>query len=86
MSFDALNERDVALACSHVNSNPRESLCGLTPIKMLKTAYGDAIADALKALGIVEASPDELTLRPRLLNDGRARRGEAPLDFNPSKG
>jgi len=83
--FDTLSERDVSLACSHVNSNPRKSLCGLTPIKMLATAYGDVILAALWILGINEVGVEELTLKPRLLNDERARLGLELLDFNPPK-
>jgi IS30 family transposase len=86
VSFDTLNKRDISLTCSHVNSTPRKSLCGLSPIRMLKAAYGDAISDALLAIGITEVSADELVLKPRLLNDERAWRGEGLLDFNPPKG
>jgi IS30 family transposase len=79
--FDALVGRDVSIVCSHVNSTPRKSLCGMSPIRMLKAAYGEEIDVLLDAYGIEEIGPDELTLKPHLLNDERRKRGEEPLEF-----
>ena len=81
LAFDELNERDLAVAMSHANSNPRAVLCGMTPIQMFKAAYGQAGKDFLDALGIEQIPRDGLMLTPDVLNKERARRGEAPLTF-----
>ena len=79
-SFDELNRRDMAVLMSHVNSNPRASLGGKSPIQMLRFVYGDADADALlDALGIEEKNRDELCLKPEILDIERAKRGEPKL-------
>lgn len=79
-AFDELVPADMAVLMSHVNSNPRESLGGKSPIQMLRFVYGDGDAGALlDALGIREVPRDELTLRPEILDVERARRGEPPL-------
>lgn len=69
-SVDHLTERHMALAMSHVNSNPRRSLCGLSPIDVFLAAYGQAGRDLLDALGVEKVSADELLLRPSLLEPG----------------
>jgi len=81
VSFDALDKRDISIVCSHVNSTPRASLCGMSPIRMLKAAYGEKIDALLDAYGIEEVSRDELTLKPKLLNDKRKLRGKEELQF-----
>jgi len=81
VSFDTLCARDVSIACSHVNSTPRASLCKMSPIQMLKAAYGNKIDALLDAYGIEEVNRDRLTLKPRILNDERMLRGEDPLEF-----
>lgn len=79
-SFDELNRADMAVLMSHVNSNPRESLGGKTPIQMLRFVYGDEDAQALlDAFGIREVGRDELMLKPEVLDIERAKRGEPPL-------
>lgn len=79
-AFDELVPADMAVLMSHVNSKPRESLGGKSPIQMLRFVYGDGDAGALlDALGIREVPRDELTLRPEILDVERARRGEPPL-------
>lgn len=78
--FDELTRADMAVLMSHVNSNPRASLGGKSPIQMLRFVYGDDDADALlDALGIREVPRDELTLKPEILDIERAKRGEPPL-------
>lgn len=77
--FDALEPRGCAVAMSHINSNPRRSLCGMTPIAMLEAAYGDAGESLLDALGVEEAPPAEVTLKPAVLDIERERRGRGPL-------
>lgn len=79
-SFDELTRADMAVLMSHVNSNPRESLGGKSPIQMLRFVYGDGDANALlDALGIREVGRDELMLKPEILDIERAKRGEKPL-------
>ena len=79
-SFDELTRRDMAVLMSHVNSNPRASLGGKSPIQMLRFVYGNADANALlDALGIEEKNRDELCLKPEILDIERAKRGEAKL-------
>ena len=79
--FDTLTNHDVSTACSHVNSTPRASLCGMSPIKMLRAAYGKRIEALFDAYGIEEIDRDHLTLKPKLLNDERRSRGEELLEF-----
>lgn len=79
-AFDELNCKDMAVLMSHVNSNPRASLGGKSPIQMLRFVYGDDDAsDLLDAFGICEIGRDELMLRPKILDIERAKRGEPPL-------
>jgi len=79
--FGALCKRDISIACSHVNSTPRKSLCGMSAIRMLKAAYGKVIEVLFDGLGIEEIPADELTLKPSILNTERTRRGEDLLEF-----
>ncbi len=81
VSFDELCARDMAVCMSHVNSNPRASLCGASPIALFKAAFGDAGCALLDAYGIEEIPVDELILRPFVLNRERDRRGGEPLVF-----
>ena len=79
-AFDELERADMAVLMSHINSNPRESLGGKTPIQMLRFIYGQEDADALlDAFGICEISRDNLMLKPEILNIERAKRGREPL-------
>lgn len=79
-SFDELTRADMAALMSHVNSNPRASLGGKSPIQMLRFVYGDEDADALlDAFGVREVGRDELMLKPEVLDIERAKRGEPPL-------
>lgn len=78
--FDELRRRDMAVLMSHVNSSPRASLGGKSPIQMLRFIYGDEEArELLDALSIREIPRDGLMLKPEILNIERALRGEAPL-------
>lgn len=78
--FDELVPADMAVLMSHVNSNPRASLGGKSPIQMLRFVYGEEDADALLgAFGIREVGRDELMLKPEILDIERAKRGEPPL-------
>lgn len=66
-SFDGLTRADCALLMSHVNSEPRPSLAGLSPIRMFRLAYGELAERLLDALSIEEIGPGELNLTPSLL-------------------
>lgn len=81
LSFDDLCGRDIAAVMSHANSNPRKSLAGMSPIDMLIAAYGPDAEELLVWLGVEKVETDELTLKPRLLNDERRKRGEEPIEM-----
>lgn len=79
ISFDDLDEVDAWFVGSNVNSEPRPSLMGLSPLAMLRAA-DPALADALaEKLGICELPYGELDLTLEAVNRERARRGLAPL-------
>jgi IS30 family transposase len=79
ISFDDLDEVDAWFVGSNVNSEPRPSLMGLSPLAMLRAA-NPAIADALSdGLGICELPYDVLELTLDAVNRERAQRGLAPL-------
>jgi IS30 family transposase len=79
ISFDDLDGRDCSVLMSHLNSEPRASLMGLSPLAMLRAADRGA-ADALAgALGIEEVPYGELDMTVRALNRARAGRGLPPL-------
>lgn len=78
--FDDLTREDLRVLMSHINSNPRESLGGKSPIQMLRFVYGEEDANAfLDAMGIEEIGRDELMLKPEILDIERAKRGEPKL-------
>lgn len=79
ISFDDLDEVDAWFVGSNVNSEPRPSLMGLSPLALLRAAepgIADAIADRL---GVCELPYDQLDLTLRAVNRERAARGLAPL-------
>ena len=79
VSFDRLVPADCRVLMSQVNSEPRPSLAGLTPIAMFRAAYG-ADADALlDALGVEQLPYGRLDLTPGAIDGARALRGEPPL-------
>ena len=79
-SFDEFTRADMRVIMSHINSNPRASLGGKSPIEMLRFVFGDKDADALlDAFGIREVPRDELVLKPKILDIERAKRNEPPL-------
>ena len=75
VSIDDLDADDLALIMSHVNSNPRKALGGLSPIAMARRMFGDGIEQLLDAYGIREINAEELYLKEDLVNVGRRRRG-----------
>lgn len=79
ISFDGLTERDCAFVMSHMNSQPRPSLMGMSPLGILKAANEEAY-DALSAtLGIQEVPFERLALTLEAVNAQRAERGLGPL-------
>lgn len=63
-SFEGLTPWDVATVCSHVNSYPRRSLGGRSPLAAAARLVPKRLLDEL---GIVHMRPDEVVLRPELL-------------------
>ena len=80
-NFDELTNQDMRVLMSHVNSNPRRSLGGLSPIQAFLAIYGDEGAELLDAFGIEQIEADELTLTPEILNIERKKRGEKLLSY-----
>lgn len=79
VDFDELKPSDVAVMCSHVNSTPRRSLCGMSPIQMFYAAYGKKGKSFLDALGIELVPKEKLDLNISAINDERKKRGELPI-------
>ncbi|WP_165171272.1 IS30 family transposase [Adlercreutzia sp. ZJ242] len=79
ISFDDLDERDCAFVMSHVNSQPRPSLMGLSPLQMLRAADPVACEALEAALGMEEVPFDELALTLGAVNGRRGERGLGPL-------
>lgn len=83
MSIDDLDADDLALVMSHVNSTPRRSLGGLSPVAAARRMLGEPVEALLGAYGIREVGPGELYLREDLVNRGRAERGLPPVEIRP---
>lgn len=79
ISFDDLEARDVATLMSQLNSEPRPSLMGMSPMAMLKAASVQAAESLTDALGIEEVPYDKLNLTISAINQERRRRGLPPL-------
>ena len=79
ISFDDLVARDLAVAMSQLNSEPRPSLMGLSPLAMLKAADPEAAAALTDALGIEEVPYEKLNLMIDAINRDRKERGLPPL-------
>lgn len=77
--FDELTKADMRVVMCHVNSNPRLSLGGLSPIQAFLAIYGEEGAELLNAFGIEQIPPSKLMLKPEILDIERAHRGEPPL-------
>ena len=74
--FDDLDIWDLSVVMSHANSNPRQSLCGMSPIQMFCAAYGKDGQEFLSALGVEQIPRDEIVLKPTILDTERAKRGK----------
>ncbi|MDR1193357.1 MAG: IS30 family transposase, partial [Peptococcaceae bacterium] len=62
--MDHLTQSDVSLMMSHINSYARKSLGDRSPYEAFAFMHGESL---LKKLGVVFIPPDEITLRPSLL-------------------
>lgn len=81
VDFDDLCERDVSCVVSHANSNPRASLCGMSPIALFKAMFEEKGIALLDGLGVREVPRDEIMLKPQVINKERLERGEDPIDI-----
>ena len=79
LRFDRLSPADLALAMSHVNSEPRGALGFATPARAFRAMLGDDAAALLDAYGVEDVPLGELDLTPGLIGRARAERGDAPL-------
>lgn len=79
LRFDRLSPADLALAMSHVNSEPRGALGFSTPARAFRAMLGDDAAALLDAYGVEDVPLAELDLTPGLIERARAERGDAPL-------
>ena len=77
--FDRLAPADLALAMSHVNSEPRGALGFATPARAFRAMLGEGAAALLDAYGVEDVALGDLDLTPGLIERARAERGDAPL-------
>lgn len=77
--FDRLAPADLALAMSHVNSEPRGALGFSTPARAFRAMLGEDAAALLDAYGVGDVPLGDLDLTPGLIERARAERGDAPL-------
>ena len=79
LRFDQLAPADLALAMSHVNSEPRGALGFSMPDRAFRAMLGGDAAALLDAYGVEDVPIGELDLTPGLIARARAERGDAPL-------
>ena len=63
-SFDDCSQEDITQMMSHINSAPRQSLGGLSPLTLAKLMLPKELLDCF---GLSEISSDEIILTPELL-------------------
>lgn len=63
-SIDALSAHDIALIFSHINSTPRRSLFGMSPMQLAMEVLPK---EFFEELGLKFIDPDDITLNPSLL-------------------
>jgi IS30 family transposase len=63
-SFDEFSQEDISRMMNHINSYGREGLNDRSPYEVFSYLFGE---DALKKLGVEHISPDNIILRPSLL-------------------
>ena len=79
LRFDRLAPADLALAMSHVNSEPRGALGFSTPARAFRAMLGDDAAALLDAYGVEGVALADLDLTPGPIARAREERGDAPL-------
>lgn len=75
ISFDKLDERDMACVMSQLNSEPRGKFAGLSPIKLMKAAMPDDAESFLDVLGIEDIAYGNLNLTVEAIHAERRKRG-----------
>ena len=63
-SFDNLNQDDINLIMSHINSYKRKKLNNISPYDMFSTIYGK---DTINKLGIIKIRPNDVSLSKSIL-------------------
>ena len=63
-TLDTLDEEDIAIINSHINSYPRKSLKWKTPIEKMKEVFGD---DIISLLGIIEIKRKDVNLTASII-------------------
>ncbi len=63
-SFDDLEQDQINLICSHINSYSRASLEGMRPFDLVPAGFSDKLS---VALGLELIEPDQVCLTPRLI-------------------
>ena len=62
IDFDEFDNYDMAYINSHINSQPRKSLGGHSPIQLFKKLFGAVAKEFLNLFGIQEIPKEELNL------------------------
>ena len=62
--MDPLDQDDIDLMMSHINSYPRKKLGDKAPLDLFKLIYGDELP---KKFGISKILPNDIILKPSLL-------------------
>ena len=63
-TMDALTQGDLALINANINSTPRRSLLGLSPLEMLVRVWGEQAMGFLDLFSIAIPKPDDIDLCP----------------------
>ncbi|MCF0231766.1 MAG: IS30 family transposase [Enterococcus sp.] len=79
ISFDDLDNKDMAYIMSHVNSNVRASLLGRSPIEIVKQTGSPIWERILEIFSIYEVPYPSLNLTPNMVNLERKERGLTPI-------
>jgi hypothetical protein len=61
-SFESLDAAKMSDITEAINSTPRRSLCGMSPIEMLYKVYGKDVQPLLEHLGIKHLCADDIDL------------------------
>lgn len=77
IDFDNFDEYDTAYISSQINSQPRKSLFGNSPIQIFKKLFGEMSTDFLHRLGIEEISENKINLTYEGFKKNKKLREEA---------